>query len=106
VDDVSFVAPPRKVKTAIVWDLRPWPWYRVGPEFRAECDAIASGATPETGPERARQPEADLLQLRVKRGLTQRALAKLVGCHQVEISRSEHGGAGKWPAIIRKVLEG
>jgi transcriptional regulator with XRE-family HTH domain len=38
--------------------------------------------------------------------LTQRALAELVGCHPIEISRSEHGGRGKWPAIIRKVLEG
>jgi hypothetical protein len=96
----------RKVKTAVVWDLRPWPWYQVGPEFRAECDAIASGVTPETGPERARPPEADLRQLRVKRGLTQRAVAELVGCHQSVVLRSEHGGGGKWPAIIRESLEG
>jgi hypothetical protein len=98
VDDAQIVAPQRKVKTAVIWDLRPWPWYQVGPEFRAECEAIASGVTPETVP--------DLRRLRVKRGLTQRALAELVGCNQSVVLRAEHGGGGKWAVIIRKALEG
>jgi hypothetical protein len=104
--DHQVIAPQRKVNTAIVWDLKPKPWCWRGPEFREECDAIASGLTPETGPQRARSPETNLRELREGRGLTQRALAKLIGCGQPQINRSEHGGGGKWPAIIRKALEG
>jgi DNA-binding XRE family transcriptional regulator len=104
LSDSPDCAPNRKFKTAVEWELQRTPWCRIGPEFRAECEAIASGVTPETG--RARPPESDLRQLRVKRGLSQRALAQIVGCYHTNVHRAEHGGGGKWPAIIRKVLEG
>jgi hypothetical protein len=106
VDDASFVAPQQKVKTAVVWDLQRTPWCWIGPEFAAECAAIASGSTPEFTPKARPAGGNELRQLRVKRGLSQRAVAKLVGCSQTKVSRSERGGSGRWPAIIRKALEG
>jgi DNA-binding XRE family transcriptional regulator len=96
-------------KTAIVWDLQPEKWRRIGLEFAAECAAIAAGAPTQVPPFRASpsEPTNDLRRLRLRRGLSQRAVAALVGCNQTSISDAELGRASATMAtLIRRALEG
>lgn len=108
MDDASFVALQQDVKTSLRWPVYPWneqrePWRSIGLEFAAECAGIVSGVAGQVP--LLRRP-SDLRRLRQYHGLSQRALARLVGCPLSTISKVEHGRKGKWPAIIRKVLDG
>jgi hypothetical protein len=108
-EPTSNAAPQRKFKTAIVWDLQRKPWCWIRPEFAAECAAIAGGAPIQVPPFRASpsEPTNDLRRLRVRRGLSQRAVAALVGCNQTSISDAELGrGSGTMATLIRRALEG
>ena len=37
-------AEPQPIKHDFDWDALPPPWCEIGPQFRAECEAISSGA--------------------------------------------------------------
>ena len=104
--DHQIVAPQRKFKTAVVWDLQPKPWCWIGPEFAAECASIAASEPAPPPIERA-QPRNRLRMLRVSKGLSQRALATLVGCSQMTVSDVERGfGSPEMLSRIRGALEG
>lgn len=70
------------------WSSRPEPWRSIGPEFREECEAIATGA--------ARPSPALLLkQRREGLGLTQLQLSQIAKMHPQTVSRAECGYSGE-----------
>jgi DNA-binding XRE family transcriptional regulator len=86
------------------WNEQRQPWCLIGPEFAAECAAIANGAPIDHQP-RQRQCLAvsQLRDLRVSKGLSRTALARLVGCGRQAISNAE-SGRGKMGKRIRETL--
>jgi DNA-binding XRE family transcriptional regulator len=92
--------------TAYPWQEQREPWRTIGREFAAECAALASGVS-ALPPQRRAGEYGDLRQLRIGKGLTQKALAKLVECHQTSISDAEAGrGSSTIITLIRRALEG
>ena len=61
------------------------------PEFRAAVEEL--------------EPAYQVARLRIKRGLTQKQLAKLVGTHQSSIARLESGNTQPRLSFLRRVVE-
>jgi DNA-binding XRE family transcriptional regulator len=110
MSEPSFIASQQKRQgqsTAYPWHERREPWRTIGREFAAECKAIASGVQTLPPPRQHAGAYEDLRQSRIGKGLTQKALAKLVGCHQTSISDAEAGkGSSTVISLIRRALEG
>lgn len=94
------------------WEMQREPWATIGREFAAECAALASGASsppPSRRPVKTPpRPNTDLRQMRLQKGLSQTALAKLIGYNQRSVSEVELGVGSRrtLETLIRRALEG
>jgi DNA-binding XRE family transcriptional regulator len=93
--------------TAYPWHERRDVWRTIGLEFVEICAAITSGV-PVLPPRRLQHDGyKDLRPLRLAKGLTQKALARLAGCSTSAVKAAEWGRAkSATVTLIRRALEG
>jgi hypothetical protein len=82
-----------ETQTVVDWSKKPEPWCWIGPQFRAECEAIVEGRPMPVAPKR--ETEGDRLrQRRHALGFTQDQLGHLAGLHPKTVYVVESNRAG------------
>lgn len=87
------------MKSGIDWNTRPAPWCWIGPQFRKECIDIVNNNIFVIGI----HSSSYLIQRRKNANITQKYLAKLIGCHETHIYHIESGISGASTQMWKKI---